>query len=88
MADIHLINLALAGFGIAAGAAIVIALSIIAIGAVQQHRTRVRRDHLVAVHAAVSVRAAAAARAPAEIRESAQRESAQRESAAREPALR
>jgi hypothetical protein len=78
MADIHLINLALAGFGIAAGVGIAIALSIIAIGAVQQHRARARLDQLAAMRAAVSVRAAGASNVPAEIRES----------AAREPALR
>ena len=49
MIDLHLISLAFAGFGIAAGAAIVIAVSIIAIAAVSRHRTGAARTRLTIV---------------------------------------
>lgn len=80
MLDIHLINMTLAGFGIAAGAAVLIAASIIVIAAMRQHRITVRRDLLAAARAAGAARAARVA-ATASTSDSA------RESVLREPAL-
>jgi hypothetical protein len=82
MVDIHLINMTLAGFGIAVGVAILIAVSILAIGSVRQRRISARQDQLVAARAAVRARAARTTVAAA------QHESAQHESAERELAIR
>lgn len=43
MFDIHLINMALAGIGVSAAAALMIAAAVITIAAVGQHRQALRR---------------------------------------------
>jgi len=43
MIDLHLINIVLAGLGMSAGAAVLIAVAIIAIAALGQHRPASRR---------------------------------------------
>jgi hypothetical protein len=58
MIDIHLINMALAGVGIAAGAAILLAVLIIVIAGIRQHRIGERADRLAAARTAVLARTA------------------------------
>jgi hypothetical protein len=87
MGDIHLINLALAGFGIAAGAAVLLAASIITFAAVRQHRVGAR--HYQPLGASIAATPKAPAASPStQNRRPAAHEPAGHELAEREPALR
>ncbi len=46
MIDLHLINTALAALGIGAGAVLLLAAALIAVAAIGQHRSALRRSHL------------------------------------------
>jgi len=46
MIDLHLINTALAALGIGAGVVLLIAAALIAVVAIGQHRSALRRGHL------------------------------------------
>jgi hypothetical protein len=87
MGDIHLINMALAGYGIAACAALLLAAFIITIAAVRQNSLGGRHSQPLAASITATPKAAMAS-SSTQIRRPADREPARRDPAERELARR